>query len=248
MKAWLARLFPRVAGAPASRSDALKVAVRLQPTGQPPPKPAASCQRRLTARPQFTDRVSAHAAFQASLTRRGPAGYLYPRAKVARLPSLPRYVMNNGSTRRAFGLTILLFGLAAGLLAQQPATEESRSRFGAVDIHVDSGSTPLAAYQLEFAATNGVARIVGIEGGEHPVFRQPPFYDPKALQHERVIIASFSTASAAKLPIGKTRVATIHYQTTETQPAQFDLKLQTAGDPQGNRISAQASFMERKTQ
>jgi hypothetical protein len=144
-------------------------------------------------------------------------------------------------------LVILCFGLAAGLLAQQPAIEEGRSRFGAVDIYVDSGSTPLAAYQIELAATNGVARIVGIEGGEHPAFRQPPFYDPKAMQHERVIIASFSTAAATDLPAGKTRVATIHYQTTETQPPRFELKLQTAGDAQGNKPPVQASFEERKT-
>ena len=144
-------------------------------------------------------------------------------------------------------ITILCFGLAAGLYAQQPAPEEGRSRFCAVDIYVDSGSTPLAAYQLEFAATNGVAKIVGIEGGEHPAFRRPPFYDPKALQQERVIIASFSTAAATDLPTGKVRVATIHYQTTDTQPPRFKLKLQTAGDAQGNKISAQASFTERKT-
>jgi hypothetical protein len=143
--------------------------------------------------------------------------------------------------------TVLFFGLAAGLLAQQPAPEEGRSRFCAVDIYVDSGSTPLAAYQVEIAATNGMVRIVGIEGGEHPAFRQPPFYDPKAIQHERVIIASFSTATATELPAGKTRVATIHCQTTDTQPLQFDLKLQTAGDAQGNKISAQANFTERKT-
>jgi len=143
-------------------------------------------------------------------------------------------------------LTIFCFGLAAGLLAQQPAPEESRSRFGAVDIYVDSGSTPLAAYQLEFAATNGLARIVGIEGGEPAAFREPPFYDPKAIQHQRVILASFSTAAAADLPTGKTRVATVHYQTTDTQPPRFELKLQTAGDAQGTRISAEASFMERK--
>jgi len=145
-------------------------------------------------------------------------------------------------------LALLCCGLAAGLLAQQPAIEEGRSRFGAVDIYVDSGSTPLAAYQLEFAATNGVAKIVGIEGGAPAAFRQPPFYDPKAIQHERVVIASFSTAPATDLPSGKTRVATIHYQTTDTQPPRFALKLQTAGDAQANRISAQASFEERKTQ
>src|SRR5258708_11805614 len=90
-------------------------------------------------------------------------------------------------------LLVLFFGLAAELPAQQPADEEGRSRFCAVDIFVDSGSTPLAAYQLSFAVTNGLAKIVGIEGGEHAAFRQPPFYDPKAIQNEIAILASFNT-------------------------------------------------------
>ncbi len=145
-------------------------------------------------------------------------------------------------------LSILCFGLAAGLLAQEPAREEGRSRFHAVDIYVDSGSTPLAAYQVELAATNGVVRIAGIEGGEHAAFRQPPYYDPKAMQHDRVIIASFSTAQASELPTGKTRVATIHYETTDAQPPRFELKVQTAGDAQGNKITVQASLEERKMQ
>ncbi len=151
--------------------------------------------------------------------------------------------------KRVIRLTaVLLFGLAAGLQAQEPAAEEGRARFCAVDIYVDSGSTPLAAYQVEFAATNGTARIVGIEGGEHPAFREPPFYDPKAMQHERVIIAAFSTASTDKLPPGKTRIATIHFQTATARQPEFELKLQTAGDSQGNRIPANASFEQRKTQ
>lgn len=145
-------------------------------------------------------------------------------------------------------LVVLLFGLAAELLAQQPAIEEGRSRFCAVDIFVDSGSTPLAAYQFQFAATNVAAKIVGIEGGAHAAFRQPPFYDPKAIQHERVIIASFNTAPSADLPLGKTRVATIHFQTVSAQPPRFELRLQVAADSQGNKIDARASFEERKTQ
>lgn len=145
-------------------------------------------------------------------------------------------------------LALLLFGLAAELPAQQPADEESRTRFCAMDIYIDSGSTPLAAYQVEFAATNGVAKIVGIEGGEHAAFRTPPFYDPKAMQHERVIIASFSTRPAADLPKGKTRVATIHLQVSGDRAPGFELKLQTAGDAQGKKITVNASFEERKTQ
>ncbi len=150
---------------------------------------------------------------------------------------------------RPFNIMLVLFlGLAAELLAQQPADEEGRARFCAVDIFVDSASTPLAAYQFRFAVTNGAAKIVGIEGGEHPAFRQPPFYDPKAIQHEVAIIASFNTAHAAELPKGKTRVATLHLQTTGTRRPQFELKLQTAADTQGQKIDCAASFEERKTQ
>ncbi len=172
-----------------------------------------------------------------------------PSAFGSRPSGFARHAMARYLRRAASCLcfALLLFGLAAGLLAQQPATEEGRSRFCAVEIYVDAGSTPLAVYQLEFAATNGVAKIVGIEGGEHPAFRQPPFYDPGAIQHERVILACFSTAAATDLPTGKTRIATIHYQTTETLPPQFELKLQAAADAQGANISAQASFIERKT-
>ena len=141
---------------------------------------------------------------------------------------------------------ILFLWLAAGLCAQQPAFEEGRARYCAVDIYVDSQSTPLAAYQLEFSATNGATKIVGIEGGEHSAFHQPPFYDPKAMQHERVIIAAFSTASPDQLPTGKTRVATIHLQTSNSAPPTFALKLVTAADSQGNKIPAQTSF-EQKT-
>lgn len=142
----------------------------------------------------------------------------------------------------------LTFGLAAGLFAGQPAAEEGPSRFRAVDIYVDSKSTPLAAYQLEFAATNGMVKIVGIEGGDHPVFHEPPFYDPKAIQHERVIIAAFSTESAEKLPSGKTHVATIHIQIIGAESPGFELKLHVAGDSQGNKILADASFEEKLPQ
>src|SRR5215208_5993286 len=143
---------------------------------------------------------------------------------------------------------ILWFGLAAGLFAQEPAGEEGRVRFNAIDIYVDSGSTPLAAYQLEFAATNGNAAIVGIEGGDPGVFHEPPLYDPAAMQHQRVIIASFSTAFVGDLPSGKTRVATIHMRVDGAQAPQFAVKLVTAANSEGKKISAVASFDERKAQ
>ena len=144
-------------------------------------------------------------------------------------------------------LSAIVLWLAAGLFAQPAALEEGRSGFRAVDIYVDSKSTPLAAYQIEFSCTNGVAKVVGVEGGEHSAFSEAPFYDPKAMQHERVIIAAFSILTADKLPIGKTRVATIHFQIAGDAEAQFELKLQTAGDAQGKKILVETSFEERKS-
>lgn len=143
-----------------------------------------------------------------------------------------------------YWLTILFCALTASLFAQQP-TGDNGVHFRAIDIYVDSGNIPLAAYQLEFSVTNVPATIVGIEGGQHKAFREPPFYDPKAMQQEHVIIAAFSTEEPEHLPSGKTRVATIHIQTTGTARPACELKLQAAADSTGKRISATASCSEK---
>jgi len=146
-----------------------------------------------------------------------------------------------------FLLTILICALAAPLFAQQPA-EESPVRFRAVDIYVDSSNTPLAAYQLQFSVTNAVAKIVGIEGGTHPAFRQPPYFDPKAIQQERVIIAAFNTDKPENLPTGRTRVATIHLEIIGAERPAYELKLQTAGDSAGNKIPVTATCEENRSE
>ncbi len=97
-----------------------------------------------------------------------------------------------------------------GAVAESDVTDRSATRFTTVDIYLDSGDMPLAAYQLQFKATEGEVKIVGIEGGEHDAFSEPPYYDPEAIQRERVIIAAFNTSDASQLPAGRTRVATIH--------------------------------------
>jgi len=147
---------------------------------------------------------------------------------------------------RIAGLVAALLLLANSLCAQQPTT--NNVRFVAVDVFVDSKGKPLAAYQLEFSVTNGNAKIVGIEGGEHPAFREPPHYDPKAIQKERVIIAAFSTEPGAKLPSGKTRVATIHLQVRDGIEPQFLLSPHVAADVGGNKLAINASFERRETQ
>jgi hypothetical protein len=137
-------------------------------------------------------------------------------------------------------LAILFCTVAISLFAQPPVAVH----FRAINIYVDSDRTPLAAYQLEFSVTNAPVKIVGIEGGSPKAFREPPFYDPKAMQGERVIIAAFSTEAQEHLPSGKTRVATIHLETSgETRPV-FELKLQAAADPAGKRIAATVNCSE----
>ncbi len=143
-------------------------------------------------------------------------------------------------------LIFLICVLAAPLFAQQPADEEGRGSFRVVDIYVDSKGAPLAAYQLRFSMTNTNVKIVGIEGGDHPAFREPPLYDPRAIQHERVIIAAFNTGPSDELPKGKTRVATIHLEAMGDDALQCTLKVQTAANPGGKKIAIEATWEERR--
>lgn len=114
-----------------------------------------------------------------------------------------------------------------------------RSAFTALEIWLDTGDRPLAAYQLEMAATAGEVKIVGIEGAAPgSVFAEPPYYDPAAMQSERIIIADFSTAAPGTLPAGRFRIATIHLQVVgDIEPA-FETKLTVAADADGNAIEA----------
>jgi hypothetical protein len=133
------------------------------------------------------------------------------------------------------------------LPAQPSASPSPLRQFQAVDIYVDPKGQSLAAYQIEFSALGGDAKVIGIEGGQSQAFSVPPFYDPKAMQQERVIIAAFSTNAASHLPKETTRVATIHLQYADGAPPRIELKLHAAGDSKGIRIPAIASFAERKT-
>ncbi len=138
--------------------------------------------------------------------------------------------------------TLLLTALlASAAFAQRDDDAPAAVRFEYIDIYVDSGEASLAAYQFELTDAAGSIKIVGIEGGEHEAFATPPYYDPKALKNNRVIIAAFSTADA--LPTGKTRVATIHVQVEVDVIPEITINLTIAGDVQGNEIDAEVSFI-----
>ena len=134
---------------------------------------------------------------------------------------------------------LLIAGASVALVAAQtkpvdaPATQPA-ARFGYVDVFVDSRNEPLGAYQFEFTAESGKVTVVGIEGGESPAFKTPPYYDPAAMGQNRVILAAFSTDP--NLPRGRSRIARIHVM-IETASPQFVAKLDVAADAQGKTIA-----------
>lgn len=114
-------------------------------------------------------------------------------------------------------------------------------RFEALDVYVDSGQQPLAAWQFEIASVTPGVEIVGIEGGEHAAFENPPYYDARAIQQNRVILAAFSTAE--DLPSGRSRVARIQVQLTGPGPREYRTELTISATKDGQQIPAQISIV-----
>jgi hypothetical protein len=147
--------------------------------------------------------------------------------------------------RTTIGLILLGIMMIATAPHAQPADDVTplpSPRFAYVDVFVDAGDRPLAAYQLELVATQGDVTIVGIEGGEHAAFAEPPYYDPAALKDsERVIIGAFDTGD--DLPHGRTRVARVHVRIAGPAP-EYELSLTVAADADANEIDATATLVE----
>lgn len=122
------------------------------------------------------------------------------------------------------------------LTEAQPAAAQDGARFEAIDLFI-APAGPLAAYQLEFRARRGTVKIVGIEGGEHPDYAQPPYYDPAAMQQDRVVIGALSTRPASELPNAKVRIARIHVMVEGGAP-EYEARLQTAAGPDTQKIEA----------
>jgi len=134
-------------------------------------------------------------------------------------------------------LAVLAVWLITAGIANAAEHREEAVRFKAVDVFIDSKDQPLAAWQIELRSTGGDVKIVGIEGGEHAAFREPPYYDPAALNRNRVILAAFSTGQT--LPTGRTRVARVHVQVSGTP--EYQVKLIVAASADGKEIQATAA-------
>ncbi len=150
---------------------------------------------------------------------------------------------NKTTTFMVAMLVVAFFAVATPRRSTGSAAEEvpSMSRFVAIPVFVDSGTTPLAAYQFEFAGAGGDILLVGLEGGPHDAFASPPHYDPTALQGNRVVVAAFTTAASETLPVGRVHVATLHLQVGANPTPRFVARLVTAADPDGTRIPATIS-------
>lgn len=122
-------------------------------------------------------------------------------------------------------------------------------RFEAVDVYVDSGKVPMAAYEIEFKASlqggdNGElpkVELVGVEGGEPGAFARPPFYDAAVLAKKgnRIIVAAMSLGS--DLPSGNTRVARLHVAVPAKSTPDYACSIVVAGDMGAKEIKATAT-------
>ncbi len=151
--------------------------------------------------------------------------------------------------KRALALLVVAFAIASALLglsSSRSASETSSStsveagdeRFAAYDVWIDSGSAPLAAWQVEVVAPAGSVKLVGVEGGDAGAFATPPYYDPRALAHgERIVLAAFDTGSA--LPSGRTRVARLHVMVHGPDEPRFEARIVAAADAEGRALDAQ---------
>jgi hypothetical protein len=146
---------------------------------------------------------------------------------------------------RTIVIILITISLIVPVLARGGDEYETISRqkvrFASLHIYLDSENHALAAYQFELKATAGQIKIVGIENGEHPAFKEePPYYDPAAMANDRIIIAAFSTGK--DLPKGRTRIASIQLQIIGDVEPEYALKLTIVGDADGNEIPAKITY------
>ena len=136
-------------------------------------------------------------------------------------------------------LTLLTFSWAwAGEV--EPGAEESTVRFQAMDIFIDSKTEALAAFQVDVRYEKDRVKIVGLEGGETESYQEPPYFDPKGMEHGRIILAGFTLDDPPK---GETRVARLHLRIQEEMMPDLTIWVMTAARPGGERIAAKARLI-----
>lgn len=123
--------------------------------------------------------------------------------------------------------------------------ETNTARFAWVDAYIDPKGVPLAAYQFELKSQQPAVTLVGVEGGEHPAFAEPPYYDPQANLQNRIVIAAFNTGD--HLPRQRTRVARVMVRLTGAAPVDYSATLDVAASADGKRIDADITVSQGAT-
>jgi hypothetical protein len=103
-----------------------------------------------------------------------------------------------------------------------------------MDLWLDSGDRPLAAYQVDIRYDKNTTRIVSVEGGETKAFNAAPYYDTKGMEGGRMILAAFTADEEA--PTGRTRVARVHLRIEGGRKPSLTVRLTTAATKNGERI------------
>ena len=80
-----------------------------------------------------------------------------------------------------------------------------------------------------------------MEGGEPPAFAAPPYYDPRALQQGRIVLAAFQTQG--ELPAGRVRVARVHFQTEGPGVPDLVLRPMASADSEGRAFPVRAELV-----
>ena len=136
-------------------------------------------------------------------------------------------------------LCLLVLASASPQFDSRTATESS-PQFSWVDVYIDPKGQPLAAYQFELTAHRPGVTLVGVEGGEHPAYAEPPYYDPRANLQNRIVIAAFNTGD--NLPKQKTRIARVMIRTTGSPD--FAARLDVAASIDAKPIAADIQVSE----
>lgn len=123
----------------------------------------------------------------------------------------------------------------AALVLAAAATAPRAAEFEVVDIVIDTGGRPMAAYQFEVICD---AKLLGVENGDFDP--RAPYHDPAALQTGRIVVAQYTLAGA---PSGKVRVAALHVQ-HDGKP-DYQAKIIVVAGPEGERMDATIEVVRR---
>ena len=110
--------------------------------------------------------------------------------------------------------------------------------FYPVDIYIDTGEKPLAAWQLEVHYNDTDITITGVEGGDHP-FGEPAYYDHLGMTQGRIVLAAFTTDRNA--PSGRLRVARLHFMEEADGEGGISIRLILTAGPEGVPYEAEVN-------